>query len=241
MERTAHILVVDDHKEIRDLLAKYLAKNGLRVSTANGGNEMRQQLKTASIDLVVLDIMMPGEDGLSLCRSLRHEGNMPIVLLTAVSDETDRIIGLELGADDYVTKPFNPRELLARIRALLRRVNALAAAAPVDPERKRYLFDKWTLDVSRRALLDEAGVETPLGSAEYRLLLAFVTRPGVVLTRNQLLDITAGRSAQVFDRSIDNLVSRLRKRLQPGGQQPTLIKTVWGDGYTFTGTVEELA
>lgn len=240
MERTAHVLVVDDHKEIRDLLAKYLAKNGLRVSTANGGTEMRQQLKTASIDLVVLDIMMPGEDGLSLCRSLRHEGNIPIVLLTAVSDETDRIIGLELGADDYVTKPFNPRELLARIRALLRRVNAMTAA-PADPERKRYLFDRWTLDVSRRALLDDTGAEIPLGTAEYRLLLALVTRPGVVLTRNQLLDITAGRSAQVFDRSIDNLVSRLRRRLEADPQQPALIKTVWGDGYTFAGTVEELS
>ncbi|MFT4184674.1 MAG: response regulator [Rhizobium sp.] len=240
MQRTPHVLVVDDHKEIRDLLAKYLAKNGLRVSTANGGTEMRQQLRTATIDLVVLDIMMPGEDGLSLCRSLRQTSMVPIVLLTAVSDETDRIIGLELGADDYVTKPFNPRELLARIRALLRRANATATATP-DPERKRYRFGHWTLDATQRSLVDAAGNEAPLGTAEFRLLLALVTRPGVVLTRNQLLDITAGRSAQVFDRSIDNLVSRLRRRIEDDPQQPTLIKTVWGDGYTFSGTVEEVA
>ncbi|MBB3612639.1 response regulator [Rhizobium sp. BK602] len=240
MQRTPHVLVVDDHKEIRDLLAKYLAKNGLRVSTANGGTEMRQQLRTATIDLVVLDIMMPGEDGLSLCRSLRQSSMVPIVLLTAVSDETDRIIGLELGADDYVTKPFNPRELLARIRALLRRANATATTTS-DPERKRYRFGHWTLDVTQRSLVDAAGNEAALGTAEFRLLLAFITRPGVVLTRNQLLDITAGRSAQVFDRSIDNLVSRLRRRIEDDPQQPALIKTVWGDGYTFSGTVEEVA
>ncbi|HEY0124770.1 MAG TPA: response regulator [Rhizobium sp.] len=240
MQRTPHVLVVDDHREIRDLLAKYLAKNGLRVSTANGGAEMRQQLRTATIDLVVLDIMMPGEDGLSLCRSLRQTSMVPIVLLTAVSDETDRIIGLELGADDYVTKPFNPRELLARIRALLRRANATASAAS-DPEHKRYRFGNWTLDVSQRSLVDASGSEAALGTAEFRLLLALVTRPGVVLTRNQLLDITAGRSAQVFDRSIDNLVSRLRRRIEDDPQQPTLIKTVWGDGYTFAGSVEEVS
>jgi two-component system OmpR family response regulator len=239
MQRTPHVLVVDDHKEIRDLLAKYLAKNGLRVSTANGGVEMRQQLRTATIDLVVLDIMMPGEDGLSLCRSLRQTSMVPIVLLTAVSDETDRIIGLELGADDYVTKPFNPRELLARIRALLRRANATAAVTS-DPEHKRYRFGNWTLDVSQRSLVDASGSEAALGTAEFRLLLALVSRPGVVLTRNQLLDITAGRSAQVFDRSIENLVSRLRRRIEDDPQQPTLIKTVWGDGYTFAGTVEEV-
>ncbi len=240
MQRTPHVLVVDDHKEIRDLLAKYLAKNGLRVSTANGGAEMRQQLRTATIDLVVLDIMMPGEDGLSLCRSLRQTSMVPIVLLTAVSDETDRIIGLELGADDYVTKPFNPRELLARVRALLRRANATAPATS-DPEHKRYRFGNWTLDVSQRSLIDASCNEVALGTAEFRLLLALVSRPGVVLTRNQLLDITAGRSAQVFDRSIDNLVSRLRRRIEKDPQQPTLIKTVWGDGYAFAGTVEEVS
>ncbi len=241
MERTPHILVVDDHQEIRDLLARYLAKNGLRVTAANGGAEMRQHMRTSSIDLVVLDIMMPGEDGLSLCRYLRQNSSIPIVLLTAISDETDRIIGLEIGADDYVTKPFNPRELLARIRALLRRSAFTAAQAPSDVDAHRYRFQNWTLDASRRVLIDETGQDIALGSAEFRLLLAFVTRPGVVLTRDQLLDITAGRSAQVFDRSIDNLVSRLRRRIEPDPQQPSLIKTVWGDGYTFATAVEKLA
>ena len=238
MERTPHILIVDDHREIRELLAKYFEKNGLRVSVANGGGEMRQQLRTAAVDLIVLDIMMPGEDGLALCRQLRQTGDVPVVLLTAVSEETDRIVGLELGADDYVTKPFNPRELLARIRAILRRTNAIAKPA-AETERKRYRFDRWVLDVPRRALLDEGGNETTLGTAEFRLLQAFVTRPGVVLSRDQLLDITAGRAAQVFDRSIDNLVSRLRRRIERDPQQPSLIRTVWGDGYMLSATVED--
>lgn len=238
MERTPHILVVDDHREIRELLAKYFAKNGLRVSVADGGAEMRQQLKASAIDLIVLDIMMPGEDGLTLCRQVRQTSEIPIVLLTAVSEDTDRVVGLELGADDYVTKPFNPRELLARVRAILRRASS---ALKPETEGKRYRFDRWILDVPRHGLFDEEGREVALGTAEFRLLLAFVTRPGMVLTRDQLLDITAGRSAQVFDRSIDNLVSRLRKRIEPDPAQPTLIKTVWGDGYKFAGTVEDEA
>jgi two-component system OmpR family response regulator len=239
VDRSPHILVVDDHREIRELLAKYLGKNGLRVSVANGGGEMRQILRAGAVDLVVLDIMMPGEDGLTLCRQLRQAGEMPIVLLTAVAEETDRIVGLELGADDYVTKPFNPRELLARIRAILRR----AASAPKGAEwaeAKRYRFDRWTLEVSRRAMFDETGVELALSAAEFRLLMALVTRPGLVLTRDQLLDITAGRSAQTFDRSIDNLVSRLRRRIERDPQRPVLIKTVWGDGYTLSAAVEEV-
>ncbi|SKA23870.1 two-component system, OmpR family, response regulator [Consotaella salsifontis] len=238
MEKTPHILVVDDHREIRELLAKYLEKNGMRVSVANGGHAMRQVMKAAAIDLVVLDIMMPGEDGLSLCRGLRQTGDIPIVLLTAVSEETDRIVGLELGADDYVTKPFNPRELLARIRAILRRVGG-----PPDGERPktpaRYRFDRWTLDPQQHALFDEAGQSVDMGTAEFRLLQTFVSHPGAVLTRDQLLDLTQGRAAKVFDRSIDNLVSRLRRRIEPDPQHPILIKTVWGDGYTFAAPVEE--
>lgn len=235
MERTPHILVVDDHREIRELLARYFVKNGLRVSAAAGGTEMRQALRTASIDLVILDIMMPGEDGLSLCRQLRQTSDVPVVLLTAVSDDTDRIVGLELGADDYVTKPFNPRELLARVRAILRRAQAVPRA---DGEGQRYRFDGWVLDAARRVLTAEDGSEAALGTAEFRLLLAFVMRPAKVLTRDQLLDITAGRSAQAFDRSIDNLVSRLRRRIERDPAQPALIKTIWGDGYMFAGTVE---
>jgi len=239
MERTPHILVVDDHREIRELLAKYFEKNGLRVSVADGGGAMRQVMRASAIDLVVLDIMMPGEDGLTLCRQIRQTNDVPIVLLTAVSEETDRIVGLELGADDYVTKPFNPRELLARIRAILRRV---AAPPRVEPsaERTLYRFDRWTLDPAAHALRDEAGEEVALGTAEFRLLQALVTRPGLVLSRDQLLDITAGRNAQVFDRSIDNLVSRLRRRIERDPQQPALIKTVWGDGYVFAGQVAEV-
>lgn len=239
MDRTPHILIVDDHKEIRELLARFLTKNGLRVSVANGGVEMRQNMRGGAFDLIVLDIMMPGEDGLTLCRQLRQDSAIPIVLLTAISEETDKIVGLELGADDYVTKPFNPRELLARIRAILRR--AAGAAPAVAETGKRLAFDRFTLDPARRLLTDETGSEVTLGTAELRLLQALITRPGVTLSRDQLLDITAGRSAQSFDRSIDNLVSRLRKRLERDPQRPELIKTVWGDGYVFAAPVKELA
>ena len=237
MDRIPHILIVDDHKEIRDLLARFLVKNGLRVDVASGGVEMRQQMRTGAFDLIVLDIMMPGEDGLTLCRQLRQDSQIPIVLLTAISEETDKIVGLELGADDYVTKPFNPRELLARIRAILRRA---AAGQPAPAAGRRLSFDRFTLDLERRLLADEAGVEVALGAAEFRLLQTLVSRPGIVLNRDQLLDITAGRSAQAFDRSIDNLVSRLRKRLERDPQHPELIKTVWGDGYVFSVPVKEL-
>ena len=237
MERTQHILIVDDHREIRELLAKFLTRNGLRVSVANGGAEMRQQLRAGAPDLIVLDIMMPGEDGLTLCRQVRQDSDIPIVLLTAVSEETDKIVGLELGADDYVTKPFNPRELLARIRAILRRsAGGRPAAASAE---KRFAFDRWVLDSGRRALADADGGEVPLGTAEYRVLHALVSRPGTILSRDQLLDITAGRSAQLFDRSIDNLVSRLRKRIERDPAHPQIIKTVWGDGYVCAAPVTE--
>lgn len=238
MDRTPHILIVDDHREIRELLARFLVKNGLRVDVANGGAEMRQQLRTGTFDLIVLDIMMPGEDGLTLCRQLRQDSQIPIVLLTAIAEDTDKVVGLELGADDYVTKPFNPRELLARIRAILRRA---AADKPATDAGTRLSFDRFTLDVNRRLLADETGSEVTLGTAEFRLLQALVSRPGVVLNRDQLLDITAGRTAQAFDRSIDNLVSRLRKRLERDPQHPELIKTVWGDGYVFAAPVKDLA
>jgi two-component system OmpR family response regulator len=237
MEPSPHILVVDDHREIRDLLAKYLVKHGLRVSVADGGAAMKRVLKTAAIDLVVLDVMMPGEDGLTLCRTLRETTDLPVILLTAMAEETDRVVGLEIGADDYVTKPFNPRELLARIKAVLRRVHSgprdVAAA-----DAKRYRFGPWIFDVDRRELVDGSGVSTALSTAEYRLLLAFVTRPRMVLSREQLLDLTSGRAAQVFDRSIDNQVSRLRRKIETDPKNPTIIKTVWGGGYVFATEVE---
>ncbi len=238
MEPTPHILVVDDHRDIRDLLGKYLAKNGLRVSLAENAAAARRLMKAAAIDLVVLDIMMPGEDGLALCRDLRATSTVPVILVTAMTEEMDRVVGLEIGADDYVTKPFNPRELLARIKAVLRRSNAVPQARDNLPE-GRLRFDRWRLDSERRELLDEDGLAVALSTAEFNLLSAFLKRPGVVLSREQLLDLTSGRAAQVFDRSIDNQVSRLRRKIEADPKQPRLIKTVWGGGYLFAASVGE--
>lgn len=238
MDQTPHILVVDDHRDIRDLLGKYLAKNGLRVSLAESAAAARRLMKTAAIDLAILDIMMPGEDGLALCRELRTNSQIPVILVTAMTEETDRVIGLEIGADDYVTKPFNPRELLARIKAVLRRSTAVPRPRD-DLAQGRLRFDRWILDAERRELLDEETVAVALSTAEFNLLSAFLKRPGVVLSREQLLDLTSGRAAQVFDRSIDNQVSRLRKKIEADPKKPVLIKTVWGGGYLFTAAVRE--
>jgi len=237
LETSPHILVVDDHHDIRDLLAKYLAKHGHRVSTASDAAAARKILKGGAVDLVVLDIMMPGEDGLQLCRDLRASGGLPIILLTAMAEETDRVVGLEMGADDYVTKPFNPRELLARIKAVLRRSQSLPHQSR-ETMPGRYRFDRWCLDTARRELIGEDGVAVPLSTAEARLLTAFLRHPGVVLSREQLLDLTQGREAEVFDRSVDNQVSRLRKKIEADPKAPSLITTVWGGGYCFTATPE---
>ncbi len=238
MEPTPHILVVDDSADIREPLAKYLAKKGLRVSTADGGQEMRRVMKTGAIDLVVLDIMMPGEDGLALCRMMRETTDVPVILLTAMVEETDRVVGLEIGADDYVTKPFSPRELLARIKAVLRRSRGLPRAAP-SAERNRLRFDRWILDTLRRELVGEDGVAVPLSTTEFRLLTVFLERPRMVLTRDQLLDLTSGRSLEPFERSIDNQVSRLRKKIESDPKNPAIIKTVWGGGYVLAAEVTE--
>ena len=237
MQSTPHIAVVDDHRDIRDLVAKYLTQQGYRVTVADSGEALRRILEKGAVDLVVLDIMMPGEDGLTVCRQLRASSELPVIFLTAMADGTDRIVGLELGADDYLVKPFNPRELLARIRAVLRRVNSL------PPQRggiraKTIRFDVWQLDTGRRELLGEDGVSVALSTAEFRLLKAFVEHPGLVLSRDQLLDLTAGRAAENFDRSIDNQVSRLRKKIEGGPKNPSLIKTHWGGGYSFVAEVE---
>ncbi len=234
-----HILVVDDTRDIRDLLARYLRKNGLRVTTAENAAAARQALAASAIDLAVLDVMMPGEDGLSLTRSLREEGRVPVILLTAMGEETDRIVGLEVGADDYVTKPFNPRELLARIRAVLRRAQALPASRePVAAQTLNALrFAGWTADLDRREIIGEDGVAVPLSTGEFRMLAAFLERPGLVLTRDQLLDLTRGRAAVPFDRSVDNQISRLRRKIEPDPANPSLITTVRGDGYRFTARV----
>jgi two-component system OmpR family response regulator len=236
MDPAPHLLVVDDHRDIRDLLGRFLAKQGYRVSTAESAQAARRTLKAGAVDLVVLDIMMPGEDGLSLCRELRATTSLPVILLTAVAEETDRIIGLEVGADDYVTKPFNPRELLARIKAVLRRTFALPPQRGMPPG-ERLAFDRWVLDTARRELVAEDGVAVPLSTGEFLLLSAFLAHPRIVLSRDQLLDLTRGRDAVPFDRSIDNQVSRLRRKLEQDPKRPELIKTHWGGGYSLTAAV----
>ncbi|MBR1121888.1 response regulator [Bradyrhizobium lablabi] len=238
MDSAPHIAVVDDHRDIRDLVGKYLTQHGYRISLAESAVALRRLLERSAPDLVVLDIMMPGEDGLSLCRHLRSTTELPVILLTAMAEETDRIVGLEVGADDYLTKPFNPRELLARIKAVLRRVQSL------PPQKGRLAskvvrFDRWTFDVNRRELLGSDGVAVPLSTAEFRLLCAFLDHPGLVLSRNQLLDLTVGRDADPFDRSIDNQVSRLRKKIEADPKVPALIKTHWGGGYSLVAEVEQ--
>jgi two-component system OmpR family response regulator len=239
METTHHILVVDDHKEIRDLLAKFLVKHGMRVTVAADASEARRHLKAGAFDLIVLDIMMPGEDGLSLCKYLSETNSPPIILLTAVAEEMDRIIGLEVGADDYVTKPFNPRELLARIRAVLRRANSMPPSRDA-PAGERLRFGRFTFDSDRRELTGDREIVTPLSYGECLLLSAFLHRPNVVLTRDQLLDITRGRAANLFDRSIDNQVSRLRRKIEEDPKEPRIIQTIWGGGYKFVGAVEQI-
>ena len=230
----AHILVVDDDREIRDLISRFLVKHGLRVSTARDGAEMMRLLEGAAIDLVVLDLMLPGEDGLSLCRRLRATTSLPVIMLTAMGEDTDRIVGLEMGADDYLPKPFNPRELLARIKAVLRRVNNLNNSAPKGDIAK---FDGWTLDLGARRLSAPDGSEIELSTGEYDLLLAFATHPRRVLSRDQLLDLARGRSAAPFDRSIDIQVMRLRRKIEADPKEPRLIKTVRGGGYMFAAEV----
>lgn len=238
MEPSPHVLVVDDSADIREPLAKFLTRKGLRISTAGGSAEMRKMLKQGAFDLVVLDIMMPGEDGLSLCRMLRETTDIPVILLTAMAEETDRVIGLEIGADDYVTKPFSPRELMARIKAVLRRSRSVPGNRDAAPA-KRFRFDRWELDAVRRELLGADQVAVPLSTAEFRLLTVFLQRPQMVLSREHLLDLTAGRSLEPFERSIDNQVSRLRKKIEPDPKNPTIIKTVWGGGYVLATDVSE--
>jgi two-component system OmpR family response regulator len=240
MERADHILVVDDDREIRALLAEYLQKNGLRVSVAANGREMRAALAHGPVDLIVLDLMLPGEDGLVLCRDLRaHEStSVPILMLTARGDETDRIVGLEMGADDYLAKPFAARELLARIRAVLRRARLLPPNLRSSEPARALAFGDWILDTTARHLIDATGTMVSLSGAEYRLLRAFLDHPQKVLSRDQLLNLTQGRDAEVFDRSIDLLVSRLRQRLGDGAREPRYIKTVRNEGYVFSAAID---
>ena len=236
MDGVKHILVVDDDIEIRELLSDFLARNGFRVTAAPNGAAMMQTLGTVRIDLVILDIMMPGEDGLSLCRRLRANGSMPIIMLTAAGGETDRIVGLEVGADDYVPKPFSTRELLARVRAVLRRSAMPVPGSPAGA-RRVFEFAGWRLDVTRRQLYSPAKALVDLRAAEFDLLLALVERPNHVLARDQLLDLARGRGATAFNRSIDVYISRLRHRIEVDPKEPDLIKTVRSGGYVFAAHV----
>ncbi|HEU4958817.1 MAG TPA: response regulator [Sphingomonas sp.] len=238
MADTPHLLLVDDERSIREPLAKYLEKQGFRVTQAGDAEAARTRLAAYAIDLVILDIMMPGEDGLSLTRHIRETGDLPVILLTARSEKTDRIVGLEMGADDYVVKPFSPRELAARVKVILRR--AVSGNRQHAPETGSFGFAGWVLKTGERALVDREGVSVPLSTGEYNLLLALVQRPRQVLTRDQLLDLTQGREANAFDRAIDNQVSRLRKKIEADPRTPELIKTVWGGGYTLAAEVTRL-
>jgi len=237
-----HILIVDDDREIRGLLADYLEKQGLRCTTAADGREMKAALERHRVDLIVLDIMMPGEDGLTLCRNLRGGGthaNTPVLMLTARGEDMDRIVGLEMGADDYLAKPFVPRELLARIRAILRRARALPPNLDPHPAEhaSELRFAGWRLNTVGRHLIAADGTVVPLSGAEYRLLAVFLAHPQRVLNRDQLMELTQGREADVFDRSIDLMVSRLRQRLGDNAREPGVIKTVRNEGYVLASTV----
>ncbi len=232
MVKPDHILIVDDDAEIRSLLGEYLQKQGYRVSTAANGREMRAALKPARPDLVILDLMLPGEDGLSLCRDLRIGSNLPVIMLTARGDEADRIVGLEMGADDYLPKPFSPRELLARIKSVLRRARSL----PENLEQEEvvaFRFAGWTLDLKTRDLASPDAVVVALSGTEFRLLRVFLEHPNRVLTRDQLVDFMLSRDASPFDRAVDVQVSRLRHRLNEDAREPAIIKTVRSQGYVL--------
>ncbi len=234
----SHLLLVDDEPSIRDPLGKYLERQGFRVTDAGDASMARSALLAYDIDLVLLDIMMPGEDGLSLCRHIAANDGPPVILLTAKSEETDRIIGLEIGADDYVVKPFSPRELVARVKVVLRRVSSGAPKSATTGE--SYNFAGWTLNTTEQTLHAPDSVLVPLSSGEYRMLEALVTRVGQVLTRDQLLDLTRGREGGPFDRAIDNQVSRLRRKIEIDPKDPQHIKTIWGGGYRFSTEVKQL-
>jgi DNA-binding response OmpR family regulator len=232
-----HVLIVDDERDILDPLASYLSKNGFRVAKAANAAAAREIIAAHAIDIALIDIMMPGEDGLVLAGYLRATSKTPVILLTAKAEETDRIVGLELGADDYVTKPFSPRELVARIKAVLRRTSDNQVKAP---DADAYAFGDWVLRTGERELVDKAGTAVPLSTGEYNLLLALVTHPKRVLTRDQLLDLSQHRGLAAFERSIDNHISRLRRKVEADPRDPKLIKTVWGGGYTLAADVRRI-
>jgi two-component system OmpR family response regulator len=228
------LLLVDDEPSLREPLAEYLARQGFVVRQAEDAAKARSALLEETPDLVLLDIMMPGEDGLSLCRHLSEARNLPVIMLTAKGEAMDRIVGLEIGADDYVAKPFEPRELVARIRSVLRRSSKTSPSADEDA---MYEFDGWKLDPLKRKLTDPQGTVVPVSSAEFRLLVAFLNHPRQVLDRDRLLDMVQGREAHLFDRAVDNQVSRLRRKMEDDSRDPKLIQSVCGGGYRFAAVV----
>ncbi|CDO36879.1 response regulator [Novosphingobium sp. KN65.2] len=231
------LLLVDDEAALREPLAEYLSRQGFAVNQAVSAAEARSRLREEKPDLVLLDIMMPGEDGLSLCRHLVEAQDLPVIFLTARGEATDRIVGLEIGADDYVVKPFEPRELVARIRSVLRR-SSRAPTAPVENE--ALLFEGWHLDPLKRRLTDAEGAVVAISSVEFRLLMAFLEHPRQVLNRDRLLDMVQGREAHLFDRAVDNQVSRLRRKIEVDSRNPQLIQTVWGGGYMLATDVKRV-
>jgi len=237
MTDSPHILVVDDDREIRTLLTEYLQKNGFRVTAVGEGKAMRRVLGESHVDLIVLDLMLPGDDGLKLCRDLRARSQTPVLMLTALGEEIERVVGLEVGADDYLPKPFSPRELLGRIKAILRRT----AHMPRDPEltASGYRFGNWTFDVTSRVLTHDDGAQVSLSGAEFRLLSVFVAHPTRVLSRAQLMELLRGRDFDPFDRSVDVRISRLRQTLRDDARAPKIIKTVYGEGYVMGLPVEK--
>lgn len=229
------LLLVDDEAALREPLAEYLSRQGFNVSEAESAAAARSVLREQTPELVLLDIMMPGEDGLSLCRHLVETRDIPVIFLTARGEATDRIVGLEIGADDYVVKPFEPRELVARIRSVLRRAGR---AGGQQAENEVFVFEGWSLDPLKRKLTDPEGAVVAISSAEFRLLMAFLEHPRQVLDRDRLLDMVQGREAHLFDRAVDNQVSRLRRKVEADSRNPELIQTVWGGGYMFAADVK---
>jgi two-component system OmpR family response regulator len=239
MTEPQHILVVDDDREIRTLLREFLEKNGYRATAVGDGKAMRRALEQSHVDLIVLDLMLPGEDGLALCRELRAKSQIPVLMLTALAEEVDRIVGLEVGADDYLAKPFSPRELVGRIKAILRRT-AYMPREPAPDDVKGYRFGDWELDTTTRALTHKDGSVVSLNGAEFRLLTVLLAHPKRVLSRVQLMELLRGRDMDPFDRSIDVRISRLRQTLRDEARSPTVIKTVYGEGYVVGVPVEQL-
>jgi two-component system, OmpR family, response regulator len=237
MSESAHILVVDDQQEICDLVREYLTDEGFRVTTANDGTGMREALARDPIDLVILDLVLRGEDGLQLARELRSQSDIGIIMLTGRGETVDRIIGLEMGADDYLSKPFHLRELLARVRSVLRR-GATRGADRAATARSRIRFSGWSLDLASRELLSPSGEDVRLTTGEFELLAAFVNHANQVLSRDRLLDLSRHREAGPFDRTIDVQVGRLRRKLEDDPKNPSMIKTVRGGGYIFTPSVD---